>query len=176
MNTIELTSVMRKRVNKDVDFRGILACNQLPKYKLTKYPSMMIVNTHPSDKPGEHWLAIYITKQQQGYFFDSFGNPPDYDMFPLEIGHFINNNCYNVSYSRKQVQNISSTTCGQHCVFFLCHIQKGMSYDRVIRVYSDNLVKNDSMVCRFVSKIQPSVCCGDIFSCVQCSKDGMCHK
>lgn len=169
MNTIELTSVIRKRVVTGTDFIGVLACDQLPEHKLCKYPAMLVVNTHPSDRPGEHWVAIYITKQKHGYFFDSFGNPPGCDRFPEEIINFLNHNCYEMSYSRKQVQNNRSTTCGQHCVFFLCHIQKGLSYARVIGMYRDNVVNNDAMVCRFVSRINPSVCCGDTFSCVQCA-------
>lgn len=147
---------------------GVLACDQLPMKALRKYPVMTIVNTHPSSSPGEHWLAIYITKYKHGFFFDSFGNPPDYEQFPKEIVNFLNYNCTTMSYSRKQVQNNFTTTCGQHCVFFLCYIQKGWSYSRVLTLYGPNLVNNDAMVCRFVNKIQPSGCCEDAFTCVQC--------
>lgn len=54
-------------------------------------------------------------------------------------------------------------------VFFLCHIQKGWPYSRVLSLYGDNLVNNDAIVTRFVNKIRPTECCGDSFSCVQCS-------
>lgn len=60
---------------------GVLACDQLTQTRSYKYPAMMIVNTQPSDEPGEHWLAIYITKHKHGYFFHSFGHPPEY-VFP----------------------------------------------------------------------------------------------
>ena len=87
MNTIELTSILRNRIINGTDFLGVLACDQLPKHGVYKYPAMLIVNTHPSSIPGEHWLAVYITKDRHGYFFDSFGNSPD--KFPKEINSFL---------------------------------------------------------------------------------------
>lgn len=76
MNTIELTSIVRNRIINGTDFLGVLACDQLPKHGVYKYPAMFIVNTQPSNMPGEHWLYCgYTTKHRQGYFFDSFGNP-----------------------------------------------------------------------------------------------------
>ena len=144
-----------------------MACDELPKYNGCKLPAMLIVNTHLSTMPGEHWLAIYITKHKQGFFFDSFGNPPDYDNFPSEINKFLVKNCTNISYSRKQVQSNYATTCGQHCVFFLYHIHKGVPYTTILKMYGPVLECNDCMVCRFVGRIQPVACHGCDFKCVQ---------
>lgn len=85
MNTIELTSIV-KRISNRAHLLGVLACDQLPT-KPIRYPCMGIVNTDPSDLPGKHWLAFYITKDKQGYFFDSFGNSPD--KFSPEIKVFL---------------------------------------------------------------------------------------
>lgn len=169
MNTIELTGILNKRIINGTNFLGVLACDQLSNHKGTAFPAMLVVNTHPSNMPGEHWLAIYITKQKHGYFFDSFGNPPNSDKFPSEIYRYLVENCADVYYSQRQVQNNYSTTCGQHCVFFLCHIQRGIPFTRMLNMYSANLARNDAMVCKFVNKIQPSVCRGYNFTCVQCS-------
>ena len=105
MNTIELTGILNKRIINGTNFLGVLACDQLTSHKCTAFPAMLIVNTHPSNMPGEHWLAMYITKQKRGYFFDSFGNPPDSDKFPPEINRYLVENCTDVNYSRRQVQN-----------------------------------------------------------------------
>lgn len=170
MNTIELTSILRKKIINGTDFIGTLACDQLTEIKVCNFPSMLIANTQPSTMPGEHWVAVYITKHKDGYFFDSFGNPPDYVDFPAEFNNFLKKNCVNVCYSSRQVQNFDSTTCGQHCVFFLCQIQKGMSYAKMINMYGDNLNFNDVMVSHFVNKIKPCVCRGYNFTCVQHGK------
>ena len=119
---------------------------------------MAIVNTQPSSEPGEHWLAFFITKQKRCYLFDSFGRSPR--VFPHGINTFIGENSLDVTYSNQQVQSNYSFTCSHHCVFFLCHVQKGLSYARVMNMYGDNLICNDSMVCKFVNRIQPVVCCG----------------
>lgn len=130
---------------------------------------MLVVNTHPSNMPGEHWLGVYFTKQGHGYFFDSFGNPPTHVQFPPDINKFLKQNCTDVIYSTKQVQDDDSTACGQHTVFFLYHIQRGLSYENFIDKYGSNLICNDTMVCRFVNKIQPGVCHKYDFTCVQCA-------
>ena len=51
--------------------------------------------------------------------------------------------------------------------FFRYHMSRGLNYENVLSKYSDNLVKNDYMVSRFVKKIQPCVCISNMFSCVQ---------
>ena len=101
MNTIELTSVIGRIINKNTHFLGVLASDQLPNAQLQRLPAMAIVNTHPSTMPGEHWLAVYISRDKRCYFFDSFGN--SLDRFPPEIKVFVLKNCSTILYSGKQV-------------------------------------------------------------------------
>lgn len=167
MNTIELQGLVEKILNKTSNSLGVLACDELPKLRVKKLPAVIIVNTDPSSMPGAHWLAIYITHDRQGYFFDSFGNPPTYDEYPPNIINFLSKNCKKLLYSQKQVQDVQSTTCGEHCIFFLSNIQKGVSYQRVLNMYTRNLICNDVMVCAYVKKIHPNLCRGHKFTCVQ---------
>lgn len=37
-------------------------------------PGFQIINTDPSDKPGTHWIGLYITGKTI-YVYDSFGRP-----------------------------------------------------------------------------------------------------
>lgn len=171
MNTLELTAVMDKVLFNN-HFLGVLACDQLPTKVIWNLPTMVIVNTHTSDLPGEHWLAVYISEDRVGCFFDSFGNKPDYGRFPTMIADFLNTSCTTQQYSTRQVQDFTSTTCGQHCVFFLYHMAKGCSYEEVISKYSFNLAKNDNMVSAFVKKLYPCVCKNKLFKCVQHVKTG----
>lgn len=75
MNAVQLSAVMDK-ISANTHFLGVLACDQLPKTPVQNLPSSVIINTHSSDLPGEHWLAVYITEDRVGCFFDSFGNEP----------------------------------------------------------------------------------------------------
>jgi len=36
----------------------------------------LIINTHPSKKPGKHWVSIVINSEGFGEYFDLFGLPP----------------------------------------------------------------------------------------------------
>ena len=138
----------------------------------------MIVNTHPSNQPGEHWLAIYITDDGIGRFYDSFGNPPDFTYFPKSIKDFLKT-CENVEYSSKQVQDLVSTTCGQHCLFFLFLMTKGLSYKDFMSFYADDLRENDALVSKFVAKMYQSKRDKQMFNCIQhaqsCETFNLCH-
>ena len=175
MNTLELTDIMDK-VAINTHFLGVLACDQLPTNIIRKLPTMVIINTHTSDLPGEHWLAVYINEDRVGCFFDSFGNGPDYGRFPKMISDFIKTSCRTQRYSTRQVQDFTSTTCGQHCVFFLHRMVNGSSYEDVMSRYSFDLIKNDNMVSTFVKKLYPCICKNRLFKCVQHVQTGQMYN
>ncbi len=79
---------------------------------------------------------------------------------------FKKSNSTSVEYSKKQVQDFTSDTCGQHCVFFLYHMSKGRAYDNIVKKYYDDLIKNYAMVVRFVKRLKPCLC--DTLNCIQC--------
>ncbi len=133
MNTVQLTSIMDK-ISCNTHFLGVLPCEHLTQTPLRRLPSSVIFKTHASNLPGEHWLTIYINEEGVGYFFDSFGNKHDDICFPPIINNFLKLNSRAVQYSAVQVQDFSSDTCGQHCVFFLYHMAKGRNYDYVLKL------------------------------------------
>ena len=52
-------------------FWGVFPRDKLP--RITTYPSSKIVNTDKqTDKKGDHWLAIYVGKNKNCEFVDSF--------------------------------------------------------------------------------------------------------
>ncbi len=58
-----------------------------------------------------------------------------------------------MEYSNKQVQDFTSDTCGQHCVFFLYHMSKGYTYENIVKRYCDDLIKNDTRINTNLSNI-----------------------
>jgi hypothetical protein len=44
-------------------FQGVYAIDSLPKFEHS-YPAAFIINTHPKNKPGEHWKAVLYTLMQ----------------------------------------------------------------------------------------------------------------
>ncbi len=102
MNTVQLTAIMEKN-SSNTHFLGVLPSDQLPERTLRNLPSMSIVNTHPADQPGEYWVAVYLTQDGSGCFFDSYGNAPD--SFPILIS-----NIPLVLYSTKRIQDFCEKT------------------------------------------------------------------
>ena len=59
-----------KEINKDSYARryfvGVFPRNRLP--AINTYPASLILNTDPSGRPGEHWVAIYFNKEKEQNF------------------------------------------------------------------------------------------------------------
>ena len=72
MNTHEICSALLSDKHTATLFAGVVARDQFA--RLTK-PGLYVVNTHDSDKSGEHWLVVYIANGAY-VFFDSYGRPP----------------------------------------------------------------------------------------------------
>ena len=56
-------------------FQGVYPSDKPPTI-VSSYPALFIANVDTSDKPGSHWIAFYVTKDQKGEFFDSYELPP----------------------------------------------------------------------------------------------------
>jgi len=50
-------------------------------------PHLLVCNMDPSDKPGHHWVAIYI-EDVRGEFFNSFGRQPN-----IDFKRYMNRHC-----------------------------------------------------------------------------------
>jgi hypothetical protein len=80
-----------------------------------------ILNTDPSDAPGEHWLAFYYNcNTHKLEYFDSFG-------FPVATYPYVNealtvNRLSSICVSANSsgsLQSTQSTVCGHYCVLYL---------------------------------------------------------
>jgi len=69
MNTIEIEKLLSATCK--YDFQGVYSIDTLP-----PKPKLLVCNTDPSTKPGRHWISIYVSEDERGEYFDSFGRPP----------------------------------------------------------------------------------------------------
>ena len=153
MNNHQLESLLRHLLGDA--FCGVWASDQLPLLEQTfRLPAYMIVNTHPGHEPGEHWLALTVEEDGKGTFFDSFGFPPDFSHYPKSILQFLQKRCDTIFYHNRSFQHILSTTCGQHCVYYLCQRARGLSFENVLSLYGEDVLSNDEKVAYFVKKYQ----------------------
>ena len=166
MNTNQIHQVLSKLIPKRVNFLGVFAQNQIPLIDSSfSFPLCFVSNTHPSSKPGEHWVAFYYDSPSSLEFFDSYGLHPSIYGFnhkPLRMNHH-------------SLQSIDSDVCGQYCIFYLYHRSRGKSLSQIFHSFSSDQAWNDNSVARFVSKHCPCNCLRS--SCSQfCLKRRMCNK
>jgi hypothetical protein len=115
---------------------GVFANNKLPRRASKR--TFIIVNDDPSYKNGSHWCALYVDENGLGYFFDSFGQPPRKTHV-----RFLKENCRYWNYNAKQLQDQSSTLCGNYCVLFLLNFALGYCVDDFMKMFTSDTSLND---------------------------------
>ena len=108
---------------------GTFACDQMPLLRIRKRPFALIMNTDPISEPGQHWVALFVTKNKTAEYFDSYGLSP----LNPEVYQFLNhNNVNSLAYNTNQIQGINTTTCGAYCVLFLKLRCQNISFQEII--------------------------------------------
>lgn len=102
----------------------------------------MIINTDPSEEPGEHWVAIYNDCDFNGVYFDSFGLPPLHE----EILKVLNNSCNSWEYNDIQIQNLRSIRCGEYSIIFLMVMFENHSLKSFQNLFTKNSFVNESLI------------------------------
>ena len=156
MNTVEIQKILEKELGS-VKFLGVYASDKLPKYIISK-PSCLVVNTHNSSEPGEHWVSIYLDHDENIDFFDSYGNNPE--KYP-QFESFLNKNGKkSINWNDNIIQGKSSVTCGNYSVFFCIHRSKGIPMHRIANFFSADRSLNDCYIVRWVKKyfLLPTMC------------------
>ena len=125
MNTHQLQECMRQDPYMRDTCVGCFPLDQLPKNP-GRQPFGLVANTEPSNKPGEHWVAVWVDGRGRGEYFDSYGRPPK-----LELQRHIKNwapNGWHQVIDGDPIQELLSTVCGQHCLWFLYRRARGREY------------------------------------------------
>lgn len=133
----------KDRYTKDI-FLGAVARDELPSQP--PFPSCFIINTDPRNKPGEHWLAVYYSKNGFVDFFDSYGNSPDY----FGLDGYIFKTSRGCDFNKKRLQGDSSY-CGFYCILFLFYKARG-DENLFFRQFSSKLSQNDRIITNFLVK------------------------
>ena len=122
-------------------FLGCFACNDLPPFP-KKFPVSMIINTQRKSQPGEHWLALVLTKSKCLYF-DSFG----VGITEETIVSYLQQKYEKVTVNNECIQHFTSASCGLFCIAFVKNVNNKISFEKFISKFSlFNLLKNDNIV------------------------------
>ena len=123
---------------------GVYAADHVPKI-LSPTPIAIVTNLDTSNKPGSHWVAIYIDRNGYGVYFDSYG------LAPISTHHLdrLRRNCVRFQWNKKKLQSFDSKVCGEYCIMFLHHMCNGGSLRTFCRIFSSNSKINDEIAAQF---------------------------
>ena len=113
-------------------FLDVFASNELPS-KILSYPSGLIDNTDPNNKPGQHWVAMFLEEDKEE-LFDSYGLPPNFN-----TDHFTKFLAYHPADTERNVgtlQALNSNVCGYYCLFYLFRRSRGQDFKSIVKRFS----------------------------------------
>ncbi len=145
LTTIDLETFISKFADMKTKaaFIGVFPIDHLPEHVPVK-PALFIVNTNPSNLPGQHWKAIYISADLHGEVFDSLAMP-----LSLNLQRWLNSHTKKWTMSNLTLQNPLSPTCGAYVLFYIMNRLKYDSLKSCIASFTNNVIKNDAIVKRF---------------------------
>jgi len=108
------------------------------------YPSAYVINSDPSSKPSEHWIAVNFDKNGKGEYVLS----PDI----LGFTDFMNANTTSWVYKKKTL-HYCVFFIGQYCVYFILFRCRSLSMRSINSHFSSNLTENDRKVASFISDL-----------------------
>ena len=144
MESKEIYANLKSHRKTSKAFCGVFAFDKIPHLDKLQHAFKdiseiyIIVNTHPADKPGEHWFAMCIQNNDNNApneYFDSYGLKP-----PREIVSYLNNY---LIYSKKELQDKFTTTCGQWCMFYILCKCNGGTFGDIIQHIIENTRKDE---------------------------------
>lgn len=108
-------------------FIGVFACDRLP--ASVTVPATLIVNTDPATEPGEHWIAIYLQRDDRADYFCPFGLPPLIGDIQAFLAKYSGSG---LRYNQCTMQDASTTLCGDFCICFVRCIARGLSLSQFV--------------------------------------------
>ena len=145
MDTNEIERAIRQDPSADEVFAGVYARDKLP--EMVSYPCAMVWNTDPSDKPGEHWVAVYWDDNGRGEYFDSYGLAP-----PPSFRQYMQQHSVTWIWNKIQLQDVWTSACGHFCVFYIIYRSRGLPMTDIAE-HLLTVEDNDQYVMQFVTAI-----------------------
>ena len=146
LSTTELETLARDDGKLRPFFRGVFAADRLPR---AGPKGGYIVNTDPHDRPGRHWLGLWVDKNAC-QVMDSYGLPlrvyddPDLHLWLSQFATVVRGD--------KTLQALDSMACGHYALQYLKAQANGMDLSEFLSLWSDtDFVENDRKVGRMTT-------------------------
>ena len=121
------------------DFRGVKMRDELPAKPLDEECGILNFNTHLQQ--GSHWICWY-KKQNDRYYFDSFGEPPPLEMLRyLKTDAELKSNSPVIKRSAVTVQHDAANECGSLCLYMLKMLTNDAPFSHVLEILMERYEK-----------------------------------
>ena len=144
MNSLEILSLLSLIPHHTV---GVFAADKI--IERWHKPCAFIFTPDDSSKRSQHWVSVYVAKNSNAYYLDSYGLAP---CIPNHV-RVLRKNCRHVRWDIMQLQSDESKVCGQFCVMFLFCMSNGKTVNEFLNKFTTNTLQNDRIVEKFVEKI-----------------------
>ncbi len=141
MDAGKIKRLLKKRCGRS--FLGVFSIDRLPSTLPPRRPLLLVCNTDPHDRPGSHWIVMFI--DLNGEFFDSFGQEPA-PAFRRYLEHY----CNSFTVNSKPIQSVLSAFCGHYAVFYCLMKTLNYSMSDIDNAFSSDTALNDYLIHRFV--------------------------
>ena len=121
-------------------FAGVMSFENLPLHTDCTRPLIYVINTDIAKGPGKHWVTISLHNDRPCEFFDSLGKRPEH--YSQKICYFLKTNGSEYIYTTKRIQG-NATTCGFYCIAYAHCSSRGITLERFIDFFGENLQLND---------------------------------
>ncbi|KAJ8018894.1 hypothetical protein HOLleu_42857 [Holothuria leucospilota] len=149
MDGEEIANILIRDSFVQPTFQGVFSSDHLPQLPVKQRPAAFVVNTDPSRRPGEHWIAIYLPKCGPVEYFDSYGKPPKV----ASIRTFLARNGGTIKMNPKTLQGPSSSVCGHYCIYYLIHRCRGQSMEAITGRFDVDQQRNDRDVYEYTTHL-----------------------
>ena len=92
------------------------------------YSDKRFFNIDNGFRGGTHWTC-FIVKDNNSFYFDSFGGQPD--------TFLLNQLPKPITYHNYKIQDIHSKLCGSYCLYFFYLIERMKHYGAILKMYFD---------------------------------------
>jgi hypothetical protein len=150
MLSIHIDSILRKNKITKNYYIGCFASDQIPKVNPEKFPTCFVLNTDESTRPGEHWIALFLTSPLHVEYFDSLGQWPP---ISEKIHQFLSQFPHLVHNGDIKVQSDLSSSCGEHVIYFIHMRCKGHSFKEILKRLTSTKTKPDILVKNFLKHL-----------------------
>ena len=147
MNTAQIAYELEHDPKTSKKFCAVFPSDKLPQ-TIGKCRCWLVAKTNPSTKPGKHWNSIFLSYPRQGSWFNSYGKPAEF--YGAAFTDFLEKQCDQWDVNERKLQSDLSHVCGQYCIFFLSHKARGYSMNKIVQLFGNDTVLNDSKVLWFV--------------------------